>query len=186
MRAVRDRAPTLASSPKNARFLFRLLSASRQNAAVASDVGVAIVSGGLAGGFALLGVGLTSWRATRRETAAFRRETSLELAGMERLIWGESFTELRAHIERLRARMSEARVPHDLIEAFADITSACWRSYRGSMEETCGEDPGISTDLLSAREEVHEAVRAHLRCARERKKLAAEALLSVRAALRTD
>jgi len=82
----------------------------------------------MAGGFALLGVGITNWRAGRREEADFRRETSLELAGMERLIWGGSYPELRGHIERQRARMSEARVPRDLVDAFESITVACWRS----------------------------------------------------------
>jgi hypothetical protein len=105
---------------------------------------------------------------------------------MERQIWGGSFPELRSHIERLRARMSDARIPRELVEAFTNITGECWRSHQRSIEEAPGLDPGISTQLLDAREDVHEAVRAYLRRDRDRKKLAIEAMASVQAALSDD
>ena len=39
-------------------------------------------------------------------------ETALELAGMERLVWGDDWTELEAHLQREEARLAIARVPN--------------------------------------------------------------------------
>jgi hypothetical protein len=61
---------------------------------------LALLTGLLSGGFALLGAGATTWNANRRQDARFRRETALELAGTERLIWGDSWIELNVNLKR--------------------------------------------------------------------------------------
>jgi hypothetical protein len=97
-----------------------------------TNLGVAIVSSLAAGGFALLGAGVGDWRTWHRDRANFRTETALELAGMERHVWGDDWVELRAHIERQTARMAIAGVPSELVAAFEDISHACWRDRRDS------------------------------------------------------
>jgi hypothetical protein len=121
-----------------------------------NNVTFAVITGISSGGFALLGVGLNSWWSGRREKAAFR---VLELAGMERLIWGENWTELQAHLQRQQARMAIGGVPPDLIQIFHDISVACWRDLQATIELSAGEQRGIGTKLLEARELVHQAVR---------------------------
>jgi hypothetical protein len=129
---------------------------------VSSNVEIAIVSGLLSGGFAVLGGAITTLTASRREVRNFRTETALELAGMERFVWGNSWTELEAHLERQQARLTVAGVPEDLVTAFQSISLACWRDLRDSRELSGGEDSGIAKELLEARREVHRAIRAHL------------------------
>jgi hypothetical protein len=153
---------------------------------MASDVGIAIVSSLSSGGFALLGVTLSDRRARRREREAFSQETALELAGMERHIWGGEWVELHAHVQRQEARMTAASVPEDLIVAFAAITEACWRDHLRSVELSDGEFPGIATKLLDARRSVHRAIGASLLKQRRRRTLAREAEETVQAALDTS
>jgi hypothetical protein len=114
------------------------------------------------GGFALLGVGVSNWMAARRERATFRTETVLELAGMERLVWGEDWVELQAHLQRQEARLAVGGVPDDLVQAFHDISLACWHNLQESIERSAGQEPGIRTQLLDARQLVHRAARAYL------------------------
>lgn len=127
-----------------------------------SDVTVAIVTAVSSGGFALLGVGFSSFWSNRHEKSRFRTESVLELAGMERLIWGEDWTELQVYLQRQQARLAIGGVPEDLIQAFHDISIACWRDLQTSIVNSGGEQPGISSNLLRAREAVHLAVRMYL------------------------
>ena len=89
------------------------VSSSAAHSPAMADLGVAIVSSVAAGGFALLGAGAGDWRARRREKQSFKTESALELAGMERHVWGDDWVELRAHIERQTARMAVAGVPSE-------------------------------------------------------------------------
>jgi len=123
---------------------------------------LALASGALSGGFALAGVGLSNWTSARRERRVFGRETALELAGMERLIWGESWVELKAHLQRQEDRLAVADLPGSLIEQFRAISVACWRDQHESKEHSGGEHRGISIHLLEARDAVHSAARAEL------------------------
>lgn len=150
-----------------------------------ADLGVAIVSSLGAGGFALLGAGVGDWRARRREKAAFKTETALELAGMERHVWGHDWVELRAHVERQTARMAVAGVPGELVAAFEDISDACWRYRRDRVEEFGEEAAGISTELLEARR-VHRALRAQLLDEADKLALLSIALDATRTALKPD
>jgi hypothetical protein len=127
-----------------------------------NDAAVAVISGVLSGGFALAGVGLSGIAASRRERAEFSRETALELAGMERLVWGDSWIELTTEIQRQEARWAIAGVPADLIQAFRASSVACWRDQRQTVERSAGQHAGIGKDLLEARETVQEAARAFL------------------------
>ena len=129
---------------------------------VSGNVAVAIVSGLLAGGFALLGGAVTTWTATKRERSKFRTETALELAGMERLIWADDWVELNVHLQRHEARLTVAGVADDLVRAFHDISIACWRDNRESLERSGGEDTGINVTLMDARRLVHAAVSHYL------------------------
>jgi hypothetical protein len=125
------------------------------------DVAITLVSTLSAGGFALLATQLSDRRVRRREEQAFRTETALELAGMERYIWVEDLIELRAQIERQRARMTVAGTPIGLIEAFESVTLACWRD-RTPVPDSDIVEMGISTRLLAARQLVHRAIREEL------------------------
>ena len=152
-----------------------------------ADIGVAIVSSLAAGGFALLGTGAADWRARRRDKANFKTETALELAGMERHVWGDDWVELRAHLERQTARMAVSGVPSELVAAFEEISQACWRDRRDSVEESCEDgDVGISTQLLDARSAVHRALRAQLLDEADKSALLDEAVEAGRAALTPD
>lgn len=146
-----------------------------------ASTAVTVVSTLSAGGFALLGAGFADWRARRREHAAFKTESALELAGMERLVWGDDWVELQAHMERQRARMTVARVPNELIEAFDMVSLACWHE-RQDNRENC-EHGGISVSLLTPRRLIYRAIRAHLLDEDNRGVLQREALASVRQAL---
>jgi hypothetical protein len=128
---------------------------------MSSNVDIAIVTGVLSGGFALLGGAITTLTAGRRERRNFETETALELAGMERLVWGEDWTELEAHLQREEARLAIARVPNDLVTALNEISSACWRDLRDSRE-VGDEYPGMDQELIEARRGVHRAIRAYL------------------------
>lgn len=126
-----------------------------------SQVLIPVATGLLAGGFALLGVFVSNWTAARRERATFRTETALELPHMERLVWGDDWVELSAHLQRQEARLAVAGVPHDLVEAFREISKACWRDQRESLERSDGEQ-GMSLALVHPREHVHRAINAYL------------------------
>jgi hypothetical protein len=127
-----------------------------------SNVTVPIVTAVSSGGFALLGVGVSSWWSGRREKARFRTESVLELAGMERLIWGEDWIELQAHLQRQQARLAIGGVPEDLIQSFRTISIACWRDLQANIVGSGGQEPGIDTKLLGVREAVHCAIRMYL------------------------
>jgi hypothetical protein len=81
---------------------------------------------------------------------------------MERLVWGDDWIELNAHLQRQEARWAVAGVPADLIQAFHAISVACWQDLQATVERSGGEHPGISKRLLEAREAVHEGARAYL------------------------
>lgn len=98
----------------------------------------------------------------RREMAAFRAETAQELAGMERLIWGDNRVELEAHLQRQQTRHELANVPADLIAAFQAISRACWEENQRVVARSGGQHSGIPTDLVDARTAVHRAIGAHL------------------------
>lgn len=127
-----------------------------------ADSALALVSGVLSGGFALAGVGLSNWTSATREKRAFGRETALELAGMERLVWGDSWVELNAHLQRQEARWSIAGLPPDLIRDFRTVSIACWQDQQTTRERSGGEHQGIATTLLDAREAVQEVARSEL------------------------
>jgi hypothetical protein len=74
----------------------------------------ALIAGLLSGGFALGGVIATLWWQARREDARFRTETALELAELERLVWGDDWVILWVALQRQDARLAVARVPDDL------------------------------------------------------------------------
>lgn len=141
---------------------------------------VTIVSTLSAGGFALLGAGFADGRARRREHSAFRTESALELADMERLVWGDDWVELQVHLERQRARMTVARVPNELIGAFDRVCTACWPERQDRLDND--EEGGISTSLLTPRRMVYRAIRAHLLGEPDRKTLEIEALAAARQA----
>jgi hypothetical protein len=151
-----------------------------------ADLGVAIVSSVAAGGFALLGAGAGDWRTRRREKESFRTETALELAGMERHIWGDDWVELRAHIERQTARMAVAGVSSELIAAFEDISHACWRDCRHNIDEGGEQGAAISTELLDARSLVHRALRAQLLGEAGKVRLLNAAVAASRSVLKPD
>lgn len=127
-----------------------------------SDASLALISGILSGGFALAGVGLSNLLSTRRGRSTFGQETALELAGMERLVWGDSWIELTTHLQRQEARWAITGVPERLIHDFHRISIACWEDLQKTVERSAGEHPGIGKSLLDARQAVHEAARAHL------------------------
>lgn len=151
-----------------------------------ADASIALISGGLSGGFALAGVGLSNWTSARREHRVFGRETALELAGMERLVWGDSWIELKAHLQRQEDRLAVAGLPDDLIDDFRAISIACWRDQHESGEHSGGEHRGMSKRLVEARQAVHGAARAELLrrgSRRSRRTLRAEASTLVQTAL---
>jgi hypothetical protein len=123
---------------------------------------LALLTGLLSGGFALLGVGATTWNANRREDARFRRETALELAGTERLIWGDSWVELNVNLKRHETRLGIAGVPEDLIEAFHNVSVECWRDNQDSLERSGGEQSGIEIELGRTRRLVERAAESYL------------------------
>lgn len=83
--------------------------------------------------------------------------------------------------------MAVAGVPSELVAAFEEISHACWRDRRDSVEESCEEeDVGISTKLLDARSSVHRALRAQLLDEPGKSALLDEAVGAVRAALTPD
>jgi hypothetical protein len=126
------------------------------------NAAAAVIAGGLSGGFALAGVGVNSWIATRREHAGFGRETALELAGMERLVWGDDWIELTTNLERQEARWAVAGVPADLILDFRTISISCWQDLQRTVERSAGQHAGIGKGLLEARQAVHQAALAYL------------------------
>ena len=151
-----------------------------------ADATIALISGGLSGGFALAGVGLSNWTSARRERRVFGRETARELAEMERLVWGDSWIELKAHLQKQEDRLAVAGLPDDLIEDFRAISVACWRDQHESGEHSGGEHRGMSKRLVEARQAVHGAARAELLrrgSSRSRRTLRAEASTLVQAAL---
>jgi hypothetical protein len=121
-----------------------------------------VVTSVASGGFALLGVGVTNLTTARREQARFRTETALELASLERLIWGEEWVDLEVQLQQQAARLSVAGVPDDLSEVLREISLACWRDGRASFEQSGGEYGGIALRLNEARRHVDRAVRAYL------------------------
>lgn|SRR5215213_7935085 len=127
-----------------------------------TDGAIALISGGLSGGFALAGVALSNLTSTQRERRVFGRETALELAGMERLVWGDSWIELKAHLQRQEDRLAVAGLPNELIDDFRSISIACWRDQHESGEHSGDEHRGMSTRLVEARQAVHRAARAEL------------------------
>ena len=127
-----------------------------------SDASLALISGALSGGFALAGVGLSNFLSTRRGRSAFGQETALELAGMERLVWGDSWIELTTHLQRHEARWAIAGLPDQLIRDFHGISIARWEDLQKTVERSAGQHPGIGKGLLDARQAVHEAARAYL------------------------
>jgi hypothetical protein len=126
-----------------------------------SDLTIAITSVS-SGGFALLGVVLANRLARSRERAAFRTETALELASMERLVWSESRVGLQEHVQRQQSRLTIAGVPDDLVRALGAISIACWQDVRAHVERTDGLQAGIRGELLAARRAVHGATHAEL------------------------
>jgi len=160
--------------------------AQREGGIRLADATIALISGGLSGGFALAGVGLSNWTSARRERRVFGRETALELAGMERLVWGDSWIELKAHLQRQEDRLAVAGLPEDLIDEFRAISTVCWRNQHESVENSGGKDRGMSIRLVEARQAVHSAARAELLrrgSRRSRRALRAEASALVEAAL---
>jgi hypothetical protein len=152
-----------------------------------ADATIALISGGLSGGFALAGVGLSNWTSARRERRVFGRESALELAGMERLIWGDNWVELQAHLQRQEDRLTVAGLPAELIEGFRAMSIACWRDGDKTREHPEGQ--GIRSYLLNARAAVHEAARAELLrrgSRRSRRALRLEAYAQVRAVHEKD
>lgn len=151
-----------------------------------ADGTIALISGGLSGGFALAGVGLSNWTSARRERRIFGRETALELAGMERLVWGDSWVELKATLQRQEDRLAVAGISEELIRDFRTISIACWHDQRDSAEHFRSEERGMSTRLVEARQAVHDAARAELLekgRRKSRRALRAEASMLVDAAL---
>lgn len=148
-----------------------------------ADTAITIVSIVSAGSFALLGAELADRRARRRERASFRTETALELAAMERHIWGDDWAELQAHIERQRARMMVGGVPSDLIDAFDELSAACFRDSQRSLKMSNEEMRGIGVSLLHARKATHKAIRAHLLEELDRNKRRRDALDAAERAL---
>jgi hypothetical protein len=150
-----------------------------------SEVTIAITSI-CSGSFALLGVGLSNRLGRQRDQAAFRAETALELAGMERLVWGDSWIELQAHIQRQQSRLIIAGVPGELVTALGLISVACWQDLRAHVERPDGVAAGIRRELLAARTTVHGSARAELLCEgsrASRRQMRTTALRSVEMAL---
>jgi hypothetical protein len=123
------------------------------------DVLVASLASGT---FALLGVGLSNLTAVRREQATFATQTALELADMERHIWKQDWIELQIQLERLGARLAVSGVPEDLMQAFHDISVACWRDQTPVLDPDDREQISIARDLLDGRRVVQRAIRAYL------------------------
>jgi hypothetical protein len=118
------------------------------------DVLVASLASGT---FALLGVGLSNLTAVRREQATFATQTALELADMERHIWKQDWIELQIQLERLGARLAVSGVPEDLMQAFHDISVACWRDQTPVLDPDDREQISIARDLLDGRRVVQRA-----------------------------
>ena len=70
--------------------------------------------------------------------------------------------ELQAHLQRQEARFAVMEVPDDLVQAFHDISLACRRDLQEGIKRSAGEQRGIRTELLDARQLVHRAARAYL------------------------
>jgi hypothetical protein len=127
------------------------------NPAMAST-GALVITSLSAGGFALLGAGLNNWWGVQREKQAFRRESALELADTERMVWGDDWIDLNIQLEKQDTRLLFAGVPNDLVHALHDISEGCWRDLRFNDEMSGGEQPGISADLIEARRLVIRAI----------------------------
>ncbi len=123
---------------------------------------IALIAGLLSGGFALLGAMVNDWNARRRERQRFRTETALDLAELERLIWGDNWTDLNLHLERQETRLAIVGISQDLIKALREVSVRCWRDLQESIELSGGEQPGINTAFLDARRATNRAVGAYL------------------------
>jgi hypothetical protein len=121
----------------------------------------------------------SNWTAARRERTRFRTETALELAEMERTVWGDNWIELNVDLQRLEARLAVAGVPDDLVQAFHDISVRCWRDLQEDIDMDA-EQPGINKEFLDARRLVHAAARAYKK---SRMGLSVEAVAGVSATL---
>jgi hypothetical protein len=152
---------------------------------MASDVTVAaVVSGMLAGGFALCGATLTETLSRRRERRAFRTETAIELADVGRAMWKDDWIDMNVRLERQRARLGVAGCPSDLVDAAEDITLACWRDVaRDRDADVPKEFIGINSGLLDASRLVRRAVTASLLKQRGRRKLRRQAVDQAKAAI---
>jgi hypothetical protein len=144
-----------------------------------------VVTSIASGGFALLGGGLNSWTVMWRDRKKIGGDTALELADTERWIWTEGeWMELNIGLQRQEARLAFAGVPDDLIEAFHEITIACWRDLQFDIEVREPEPgPGIALELLEARRKVMRAAGGYLlrnRRRAQRETLRRDAVLSVR------
>jgi len=129
---------------------------------MSDEAQIVLVTGLVSGGVALLGTWISNWFSIRREDKAFRTQTALELAGIERLVWKGDWLELNAQLQRQEARLAVARVPDDLILAFRSITQRSRRDIAESDEYSGGEHIGLNLDFVNAGDAVNRAVRAFL------------------------
>jgi hypothetical protein len=98
------------------------------------------------GGFALLGVELSSRRTHWRDRTAFARETAFELVAIDGLLRSQDWLEHDAQLERIVTRLEFADVRADLVDAVAAVARACWHDH-----QTDGSRLSVRKDLLEAR-----------------------------------
>ncbi len=117
-----------------------------------SELAIALSSGG----FALLGVGMANWLAGRRESRTFRRQVAIDLAEVERLVWGDDLLALHVELQRLNARLTIAGVPSDVVETLNTVSLACFQSIQDDLEQSGGKHRGINPELSDARRALQE------------------------------
>jgi hypothetical protein len=128
---------------------------------VSHDVEIALISGLLAGGFAVLSAAVTVASTGRRDERRARTETALELPDVSSLIWQPDYTALNAALTRHEARLAVAGVSGDLIDALAKTSRACWHDNRETRDQ--GNEPGgINVAYLEANRAVQKAILAQL------------------------
>lgn len=150
---------------------------------MSSNVAIALISSLSSGGFVLLGVGASNWLAIRREEQGFRRETALELARTEQLVWADDWTELTSKLGHVGVRLTVSGVDDELVRAFHDISVLCWRDRNEEIEMTGNTDAGINGEFTDARRDLQEAVLASLLRRAGREELRRQAVQNARAIL---
>jgi hypothetical protein len=148
------------------------------------DLQLVLASGLLTGGFALAAAFTVHALTARREARKFRIETASQLPEVERLMWGDSWTDLQIALRQIEIALAVARVDANIVRCLLRITRAAWHDRREEVERSA--EGGIAVALLDAREVVVRAVIGELlddQSQPESRRLRSEAVRAVNDAL---